>query len=53
MGERYLCFLRAGGSKYPLELLRDAGVDLTTPAPIESSLDRFRALLDELEGLLG
>ena len=51
--ERYLHFLQAGGSKYPLELLRDAGVDLTTPAPIESSLDRFRSLLDELEGLLG
>ncbi len=50
---RYLHFLQSGGSKYPLELLRDAGVDLTTPAPIESALDRFRSLLDELESLIG
>ncbi|MCB9643186.1 MAG: oligoendopeptidase F [Myxococcales bacterium] len=51
--ERYLNFLQSGGSKHPLDLLKGAGVDLTTPAPIESALDTFRTLLDELEGLLG
>jgi oligoendopeptidase F len=51
--ERYLRFLSSGSSKYPLDLLKDAGVDLTTSAPIVASLNTFRSLLDELETLLG
>jgi oligoendopeptidase F len=50
--EAYLNFLKSGGSKFPLETLRDAGVDMTTPAPIESTLRLFEQRLKELETLL-
>jgi hypothetical protein len=39
--DRYLRFLQSGGSKYPLDLLKDAGVDLTTPAPVDAAMARF------------
>ena len=48
----YLDFLKSGGSKYPLEQLKDAGVDMTTPAPVEAALGKFGSLVDELEELL-
>jgi oligoendopeptidase F len=48
----YLDFLRSGGSKFPLETLKAAGVDMATPAPIESTLRLFERRLDELEALL-
>jgi oligoendopeptidase F len=48
----YLNFLRSGGSKFPLETLKAAGVDMATPAPIESALRLFESRLDELEQLL-
>jgi oligoendopeptidase F len=50
--DAYLNFLRSGGSKFPLETLKAAGVDMTTPAPIESTLRLFERRLDELEALL-
>ena len=50
--EAYLKFLRSGGSKFPLETLKAAGVDMTTPAPIESTLKLFERRLGELEALL-
>ena len=50
--EAYLDFLRSGGSKFPLETLRAAGVDMATPAPIESTLQLFNRRLGELETLL-
>src|SRR5882762_11163747 len=50
--EAYLKFLRSGGSKFPLETLEAAGVDMTTPAPIESTLQLFERRLGELEALL-
>ena len=50
--ESYLNFLRSGGSNFPLETLKAAGVDMTTPAPIESTLRLFERRLDELEALL-
>jgi oligoendopeptidase F len=50
--DAYLNFLGSGGSKFPLETLKAAGVDMTTPAPIESTLRLFERRLDELEGLL-
>jgi len=50
--ESYLGFLKSGGSKFPLETLRAAGVDMTTAAPIESTLRLFERRLDELEALL-
>src|SRR5215467_12626471 len=48
----YLNFLRSGGSKFPLETLKAAGVDMNTPAPIESTLELFEKRLKELEELL-
>ena len=50
--DAYLDFLRSGGSKFPLETLKIAGVDMGTPAPIESTLRLFERRLDELEALL-
>ncbi len=50
--EAYLEFLKSGGSKFPLETLRAAGVEMTSPAPIESTLRLFDRRLNELEGLL-
>jgi len=50
--EAYLTFLKSGGSKFPLETLRLAGVDMSTSAPIESTLRLFEKRLDELETLL-
>jgi oligoendopeptidase F len=50
--EAYLKFLRSGGSKFPLETLKAAGVDMTTPASIESTLQLFECRLEELQALL-
>jgi oligoendopeptidase F len=50
--EAYLNFLRSGGSKFPLETLKAAGVDMTTSAPIESTLQLLQRRVEELEGLL-
>ncbi len=47
--ERYLTFLRSGSSRSPIDLLRDAGVDMTTPVPIQQSMDRFETLLNDLD----
>lgn len=47
--EDYLRFLRGGCSKFPLELLRDAGVDMEKPEPVETALSYFGELVDALE----
>ncbi len=47
----YLDFLSGGCSKDPIDLLKGAGVDMTTAAPVRSALDLFGELLDELEAL--
>ncbi|MET3289434.1 UNVERIFIED_CONTAM: oligoendopeptidase F [Brevibacillus sp. OAP136] len=49
--DRYLTFLKSGGSDYPLELLKKAGVDMTSPEPIKEALAVFKELLDEMEAL--
>ncbi len=49
---RYLRFLKSGGSDYPLELLKKAGVDMEKPEPINAAMAHFRNLVDELEDLL-
>lgn len=46
---RYLEFLKSGNSDYPLELLKKAGVDLTTPRPVSEALGVFEATLRQLE----
>ncbi len=50
--EAYLGFLKSGGSRFPLETLQAAGVDMTSPVPIESTLRLFERRLGELESLL-
>ena len=50
--QAYLGMLKGGCSKPPLELLKGAGVDLTTPAPIESAMKTFARTLEEVEKLL-
>jgi oligoendopeptidase F len=50
--EAYLGFLKSGGSKFPLEALKAAGVDMSTAAPIQSTLKLFEQRLGELEDLL-
>ena len=47
--KRYLEFLSMGGSRYPLDELKHAGVDLNTPAPIETALKKFARVLDDAE----
>ncbi|MDE3045157.1 MAG: oligoendopeptidase F [Verrucomicrobiota bacterium] len=47
--DKYLAFLSSGGSKYPLDLLKEAGVDMTTASPVEAALKRFEYLLGELK----
>ena len=48
----YLGFLRSGGSHYPLDTLRAAGVDMSRPAPVEAALALFARRVEELETLL-
>jgi oligoendopeptidase F len=50
--QRYLDFLASGSRKYPLELLDDAGVDMSTPRPIEDALGVYEAYLDEMDALI-
>jgi oligoendopeptidase F len=50
--DRYLEMLSSGGSIYPLDLLKKAGVDLTTKEPIESAMKKFSQLLDEFSSCL-
>ncbi len=50
--EDYLDFLRAGGSKYPLDALRAAGVDLGSPEPVEQAFADMAGYVDQLEELL-
>ncbi len=47
----YLRFLTSGCSKDPLDLLRDAGVDMASPEPVETALKHFGSLVSELESL--
>jgi oligoendopeptidase F len=48
---RYLHFLSAGSSAYSIELLQQAGVDMTTPLPIQQTLQLFASHLDQLQDL--
>ncbi len=50
--ERYLGFLKAGSSDYPLNVLEKAGCDMRTTAPVLKALDQFEAYLNEFEKLL-
>ena len=50
--ERYLRFVAAGGSKYPIDLLKDAGVDMTTDEPLDLTVRKMNRMMDEIEKLL-
>jgi len=49
---RYLKFISSGKSKYPIDLLKDAGVDMTTDEPLELTLKKMNRVMDEMERLL-
>ena len=51
--EDYLGFLKSGGSKFPIESLKAAGVDMSTQEPVEAATRKFAGLLDQLEKQLG
>ena len=48
----YINFLKGGSSKYSIDLLKGAGVDMTTAEPVEKAMEVFANLLDEMENLL-
>lgn len=50
--DKYKTFLKSGSSNYSLEILKDAGVDMTTKKPIENALKLFEDLLEEMESLI-
>jgi oligoendopeptidase F len=50
--ERYLTLLQAGGSDYPVNLLKNAGVDMTTSIPFELTMKKMNRVMDEIEQLL-
>ena len=49
----YLSFLSSGGSKYPIESLKKAGVDMSTPEPVKKAAEYFGKLLDEFKSIRG
>jgi oligoendopeptidase F len=51
-GKEYLSFLKSGGSRFPIETLRAAGVDMSTPEPVEQAIELFGRRLKELRELL-
>jgi oligoendopeptidase F len=50
--DKYKTFLAAGGSKYPIDLLKDAGVDMTTDEPLELTMKEMNRVMDEMEAIL-
>jgi oligoendopeptidase F len=51
--EDYFNFLKSGGSRFPIESLKVAGVDMTSPEPVETAMRVFREKVDDLEKALG
>jgi oligoendopeptidase F len=50
--EKYLAFLSSGGSDYPIELLKKAGVDMTTSEPFDKAIVAMNRIMDEIEAIL-
>ena len=50
--ENYKKFLKGGSSMDPIDLLKLAGVDMTSPQPVRQALETFEAYVEELEGLI-
>lgn len=51
--EKYLGLLSAGGSEYPYQLVKAAGVDLATKAPYDALAKRMNGIMDEIEAIIG
>lgn len=51
--QQYLNFLKSGSSRYPLETLKLAGIDMSSPAPVKAAIDTFGRLVQELNTLVG
>jgi oligoendopeptidase F len=49
---RYLTFLGSGSSKYPIDLLKDAGVDMTTDEPLDQTMQTMNRVMDEMDQIL-
>jgi len=49
--ENYIKFLKKGSSEYSIDLLKIAGVDMSTPKPIENAMEVFKDLLDKIEAI--
>jgi oligoendopeptidase F len=50
--EKYMQFLAVGSSQYPVDILKDAGIDMSSPEPIYATINLFSQLVDEMERLL-
>jgi oligoendopeptidase F len=50
--DAYMKLLQAGSSKFPIDLLKDAGVDMTTSAPFNAAIREMNGIMDEMEKLL-
>ena len=50
--EKYLGFLKSGSSDYPINVLKKAGVDMTTEEPVRNAMKLFKELVDELDELI-
>lgn len=48
----YMKFLATGSSKYPVDILKEAGVDITSPEPVKRTIKLFGDLVDQMEALL-
>jgi oligoendopeptidase F len=49
--DRYLGFLKSGGSDYSINILKKAGVDMSTPQPIHEAMSVFKELIEQMEQL--
>jgi oligoendopeptidase F len=49
--DRYLGFLKSGGSEYPLDTLKRAGVDMSSPEPVNQAMSVFKSLIEQMEAL--
>jgi oligoendopeptidase F len=49
--DRFIAMLKAGGSDYPYDLYKKAGLDMATPAPYQALLTRMNNLMDQIEKL--
>jgi oligoendopeptidase F len=50
--DAYLAMLSAGGSKFPMDLLKSAGVDMTSPAPFDAAMKEMNGTMDQIEKIL-